>query len=99
VNAAGNYPEKRLHQTLPQKLGTSENGLITVGGVERDGTRYVDTTTERPGEGGHISVWAPARDIRVPSFVPNPIYESHTGTSQASAIVVSLSLFNRGGIF
>jgi hypothetical protein len=86
--AAGNAPEKRLHQLIPQKFGTQDNMIITVGGVEKDGTFYRDTTKAESGQPGSMSVYAPARDIVVPAPGNNP----HTGTSQATAIVVSLIL-------
>jgi hypothetical protein len=85
VVAAGNSPEKRLHETVPQKFGTVEGRMITVGGVEQDGTVYKDKTPAKPGELGSMSVYAPAKDIIVPAPGDGP----HTGTSQAAAIVVS----------
>lgn len=85
VTAAGNSPEKRQDDTLPQRLGTPDNNLITVGGVEPDGTVFTQMTPAEPGQGGWTSVYAPARDI----IVPAPGEYIHTGTSQAAAIVVS----------
>jgi hypothetical protein len=85
VIAAGNSAEKRLHQTIPQKLGTASNAVITVGGVEKDGTLFKLTTPAQPGQAGSMSVYAPARDI----VVPAPGDDQHSGTSQAAAIVVS----------
>lgn len=84
VLAAGNFPEKRLHELVPQKFGTADNGIITVGGVEKDGTFWRDTTQLEAGQAGSMSVFAPARDVIVPG---PPIGD--TGTSQAAAIVVS----------
>jgi len=89
VTAAGNYPEKRLHQTLPQSLGTPDNGLITVGGVEMDGSLFLSTTPAEPGHAGSLSVYAPAKNIKVDN---DPVEEVHSGTSQATAIVVSHSM-------
>jgi hypothetical protein len=86
VTAAGNSEERRLHETFPQRLGTPENGLITVGGVEPDGTVFKSGTRAEPGEAGSMSVYAPARDITVPGGPGLPDF----GTSQAAAIVVSV---------
>lgn len=86
VVAAGNTKSMQLHKQLPHRLGTPDNNIITVGGVEKDGSLYPDTSRAEPGQAGSMSVYAPARDI----VVPAPGGEnSHTGTSQAAAIVVS----------
>jgi hypothetical protein len=61
------------------------NNIITVGGVEKDGSLYRDTSPHMPGESGSMSVFAPARDV----VVPGP-GDGDTGTSQAAAIVVRL---------
>jgi hypothetical protein len=86
VLAAGNDNTRFLHEQVPQKFGTPDNGIITVGGVEREGTLYQETTSAMPGEAGSMSVYAPARDVRVPSDG----VDMHTGTSQAAAITVSI---------
>jgi hypothetical protein len=85
VIAAGNAPERGLHNTVPQKLGTAENGIMTVGGVEKDGTLFQQTTMAQPEQAGSLTVYAPARDV----IVPGPGEFIHDGTSQAAAIVVS----------
>jgi hypothetical protein len=89
VTAAGNSPEQRLHQTIPQKLGTASNRIITVGGVKKDGTFYELTTPAEGGQGGSITLYAPAEDV----VVPSPGNNLHSGTSQAAAIVVSIFSF------
>ncbi|OAL01554.1 subtilisin-like protein [Phaeosphaeriaceae sp. SRC1lsM3a] len=86
VLAAGNEPDKNLHDKIPQKLGTKNNVIITVGGVEPDGTLFLSTTLEERGQAGSMSVYAPARDV----VVPAPGQGFHTGTSQAAAIVSGL---------
>jgi hypothetical protein len=85
VLAAGNDEAMSMHDQVPHKFGTPDNMIITVGGVERDGTLYKGTTPVEPGQAGSMSVYAPARDI----VVPSPGNGVHTGTSQAAAIVVS----------
>ncbi|KAH7073921.1 peptidase S8/S53 domain-containing protein [Paraphoma chrysanthemicola] len=89
VTAAGNSPEMRLHRTMPQKFGTADNMIITVGGVEPNGRLFKDTTPAQPGEAGSMSVYAPARDI----IVPSPDDRQHSGTSQAAAIVSGLTAY------
>ena len=86
VAAAGNSPGQSVAKTYPQRLGTSENSLITVGGVTREGTLYRNTSPKRDGEAGSMTLFAPAVDIDVPS---DPRVPNH-GTSQAAAIVVSI---------
>lgn len=88
VLAAGNDRTVNLHNTVPQKLGSATNKIITVGGVEKDGTFWQPQTTQALGQAGHVTVYAPCVDIRVPS----PGVDFHTGTSQAAAIVVSIAL-------
>ncbi|EAT86668.2 hypothetical protein SNOG_05604 [Parastagonospora nodorum SN15] len=82
VLAAGNDPTRYLHEQVPQKFGTPDNGIITIGGVEPDGTYYENTTPKHAGDAGSMSAYAPARDVRVPSDG----IDYHTGTSQAAAI-------------
>jgi hypothetical protein len=84
VVAAGNDETMSMHEQVPHKFGTADNMIITVGGVEPDGTLYKGTTPVEPGQAGSMSVYAPARDI----VVPSPGNDLHTGTSQAAAIVV-----------
>jgi hypothetical protein len=87
ILAAGNDPTMWMHEQVPHKFGTPDNMIITVGGVEKDGTLFRDTTPVQPGEAGSMSVYAPARDV----VVPSPGNDIHYGTSQAAAIVVSNS--------
>ncbi|KAH7411597.1 peptidase S8/S53 domain-containing protein [Phaeosphaeria sp. MPI-PUGE-AT-0046c] len=86
VVAAGNDPEKNLHDKIPQKFGTKDNLIITVGGVRDDGTLWPGTTLHEPGQAGSMSVWSPAMDV----VVPGPGNGPNTGTSQAAAIVSGL---------
>lgn len=84
VLAAGNNPRKYLHEQLPHRLGTPDNTILTVGGVNSDGTLYDLTSTHQAGQAGSMSVFAPAKDIIVPATGEAP----DSGTSQAAAIVV-----------
>jgi hypothetical protein len=63
---AGNDAPTGLHENTPQILGTADNGLITVGGVEMDGSLFTLTNPDL-GMGGSISIYAPA-----PTAIPRP---------------------------
>jgi subtilisin family serine protease len=89
IVAAGNSPEKGLHETVPQRLGSAVNGVITVGGVKPDGTYWEDTTPAEPNQLGSMSVYAPSVDVIVPASAT----ALHTGTSQAAAIVSGLAAY------
>ncbi|KAI0471737.1 peptidase S8/S53 domain-containing protein [Xylariaceae sp. FL0804] len=63
-----------LGQTVPQRLGTDDNNLITVGGLNKDASKWDGTILagsgnfQGPGEGiganeGSISTWAQATDV------------------------------------
>jgi hypothetical protein len=88
--AAGNSPQSPLEQKYPQKLGTRDNTVITVGGVTKTGTLYKNTSPKENGQAGSMSVFAPAEDIVVPGDPSVP----DEGTSQAAAIVVSANVLS-----
>jgi hypothetical protein len=94
VNAAGNAPEEFLDQKVPHKFGTETNTIITVGGVNKDGTLFRHTTPPRPNHPESMTVFAPAEDIIVPAAGAPPGTDQET--SQAAAVVVSLprNVFN-----
>ena len=54
VTACGNDGELRttMAETIPQNIGTTKNQLITMGGIEKDGRKWVGTTPEGPGANG-----------------------------------------------
>jgi hypothetical protein len=94
VIAAGNEVHKTLHRVVPQKFGTTANRLITVGGVEKDGSLFQITSPQIPGELGSMTVFSPAREVTAPGNdgqlnLDSPIL--NTGTSQAAALTVSLA--------
>lgn len=75
-------------------LGTSQNNVVTVGGVLADGSPYMDTTPEYTGhpQGGSMSLYGPVIvDIRdyTGRFVTGA--NRNKGTSIGSAITVSSS--------
>ncbi|KAF1963807.1 subtilisin-like protein [Byssothecium circinans] len=86
VMGAGNAPEENLDEKVPHKFGTPTNTIITVGGVNKDGTLHESTSPARRGRAGSMTVFAPAIDIIVPGGPAGP----HSGTSQAAAIVSGL---------
>jgi hypothetical protein len=91
VVAAGNIPGGRpLHEGMPQKFGTDENSIITVGGIRQDGTLWPGTAPHKPDTKGSMTIYAPAEKIEVPGLggerLTNP--KETSGTSQAAAIVV-----------
>lgn len=92
VLAAGNMVELPLHKGAPQKFGTKNNHIITVGGVREDGSLYPNTSPQLPGELGSLTVFAPAVNIIAPGNGGQLHIDTglNTGTSQAAAITVSL---------
>ncbi|KAF2238164.1 subtilisin-like protein [Viridothelium virens] len=87
----------------PQSLGTDDNELITVGGVESNGTLYFRTTPKIQGNGGagSISIYAlaagskQARNARlseIPGATENTKigFETRSGTSFAAPVVSGL---------
>lgn len=96
VVAAGNLDgAPPLHRSLPQALGTADNNIITVGGITRQGTLWPKTALHEDGKPGSITLFAPAEGIVVPG--PGNVMvegEETSGTSQATAMVVSVSLIS-----
>lgn len=64
--------------------------IITVGGVQKDGSLWHSTSLHRYGELGSMSVYAPTVDV----VVPGPGESVYSGTTQATAIVVSAILIH-----
>ena len=82
-----------LDLTLPQKLGTAANGLITVGGVFRDGV-LDDLSTFDRGRGGSITVYAVSQAVRVADYSVNVRSRmSAPGTSVAAPAVAGLAAY------
>lgn len=94
VVAAGNdgMSSVFLDQITPQNLGTANNGLITVGGLEKDGSLYKDTTPDR-GNGGSLSIYAAARDVKVASHQGDAEFTTGTGTSLAAPAVAGMASY------
>lgn len=93
VIAAGNDGVSSfLDQTTPQNLGTSDNALITVGALEKDGSLYTDTTPDR-GNGGSISIYAPGRDVTAASKDSDDGTTPTTGTSVAAPAIAGMAAY------
>ncbi|KAF2163814.1 hypothetical protein M409DRAFT_25995 [Zasmidium cellare ATCC 36951] len=106
VAAAGNFGNKGKSSiptggTLPQRVGTKDNALITVGGVNRNGWLWLPTSPEgawsREPDGltGSITLYAPASGVEAnmaPVGQP-PSIRNLAGTSLASPIVAGLAAY------
>jgi subtilisin family serine protease len=92
VVAAGNDGGmgKNLGQTLPQSLGKPNNPLITVGGINNDGSLWPDTTPE--GKAGSITVSLTANVKCASSTDPNGS-QQNSGTSFAAPQVAGLAAY------
>lgn len=85
VTSASNYGESELYvdQFWPSALGGEDNALITVGGVEPDGSLWPVSTPHRDGFRGSITVYAQG------SRMPLQGGQEASGTSLAAPVVVS----------
>jgi hypothetical protein len=88
----GNNAPDSLATITPQLLGTTDNGLITVAGVEKDGSLYTDSNPDL-GTGGSISIYAPARDVLAASIESDTATTMITGTSLAAPAVAGASAY------
>ena len=89
---AGNDAPTGLHENTPQILGTADNGLITVGGVEMDGSLFTLTNPDL-GMGGSISIYAPARDVLCASTGSDSATRLVSGTSVAAPAVAGMAAY------
>lgn len=76
-----------LDDKTPQNLGTTSNGLITVGGVTAAGVLWPQTIPSR-GFGGSISIYAQAENVVVAGTSSNDASAVVPGTSVAAPAVV-----------
>jgi subtilisin family serine protease len=91
IVAAGN-DARDLNEITPQNLGTADNGLLTVGGVEKNGGLFADTNPDL-GNGGSISVYAAARDVLVAGTGSDSEFKTVTGTSAAAPAVAGMAAY------
>jgi hypothetical protein len=83
-----------LDMKSPQNLGRVDNPLITVGGVRADGQYWANTTPERPGSGGSMTLYAQAVNVMGASNTGNAISDVRvdSGTSFAAPAIVCVLL-------
>lgn len=95
VTAAGNSGLEggTTADTLPQSLGTDDNNIFTVGGLNIDGTLWPETSPE--GTSGSISAYNLATDLTL-------VYSDGTGTKSSgkygAATSNSAALSVRGNV-
>ena len=92
VIPTGNDAPTGLDRITPQNLGTTDNGLITVGGVEKNGALFPDTNPDL-GSGGSISIYAAARDVLVAGIDSDSATTEVTGTSLAAPAVAGMAAY------
>jgi subtilisin family serine protease len=92
VIPTGNDAPTGLDRITPQNLGTTANGLITVGGVEKNGALFPDTNPDL-GSGGSISIYAAARDVLVAGIDSDSAMAEVTGTSLAAPAVAGMAAY------
>jgi hypothetical protein len=88
----GNQAPTSLAMITPQNLGTADNALITVGGVEKDGSLFTDSNPDL-GTGGSISIYAAARQVLVASIASDTATTMADGTSLAAPAVAGMSAY------
>ncbi|KAK4543623.1 hypothetical protein LTR36_005268 [Oleoguttula mirabilis] len=94
VVAAGNDGSigHSLDENTPQSLGTPSNGLITVGGVDRNGVLSPMTTLDA-GKGGSITTYALSEAVFIADFKSNTGGKFEPGTSFAAPAVAGLAAY------
>ena len=96
VIPAGNEGQNgiTLNQRTPQVLGSSGNGLITVGAVNSNGSLVPSSTPEKPEAGGSLTLYAQGTEVICASNVlfSETDTQIREGSSFAAAQIVSLSL-------
>lgn len=93
VIAAGNEAGSGVHlgDRLPQAIGKPDNPLITVGGIENDGTWW-DSTSPKAGGNGSITVSLAAHVTCASSGDPAG-FRTQVGTSFAAPQVAGLAAY------
>ena len=94
VVAAGNdgLLGRSLDESTPQKVGTANNGLITVGGVKNNGVLDLQTTY-RAGLLGSMTVYAVSKNVVTADFNNNAGSLTAQGTSFAAPAVAGLAAY------
>lgn len=94
VIAAGNGANRddSLDEATPQNHGTTNNGLITVGAVTKEGVLMPITTFDK-GEGGSMTVYAVGEEVVAATHQNNDDTQSGTGTSFAAPAIAGLAAY------
>jgi subtilisin family serine protease len=88
----GNDAPTSLAMVTPQNQGTTDNALITVAGVERDGSLFTDSNPDL-GTGGSITIYAAARLVLVASTDSDTSTTTLSGTSLAAPAVAGMAAY------
>jgi hypothetical protein len=88
----GGADGESLDEHTPQNLGTAQNGLITVGGVENHGV-LAPRTTFNGGRGGSITVYAVSENVVGASRTGKSGTAVDSGTSLAAPAVAGLAAY------
>lgn len=89
---AGNDAPTSLSMITPQNLGTTDNALITVGGVEKDGSLFTLTNPDL-GNGGSITIYGAAREVLVASTDSDTATTTVDGTSVAAPAIAGMAAY------
>ncbi|KAF1981896.1 subtilisin-like protein [Aulographum hederae CBS 113979] len=82
-----------LHHTTPQSYGTADNGLITVGGLRRDGSLWPHTTPDDHVLTGSMTLYAQAEDVVRADADSLRGSVTESGTSFAAPAVAGLAAY------
>jgi hypothetical protein len=95
VIAAGNDGKllRNLGQTVPQSLGKANNPLITVGGINYDGSLWPETTPEGIGSNSGSITVSLAADVQCASNTDPNGSQQAIGTSFAAPQVAGLAAY------
>ncbi|GAB7326239.1 hypothetical protein MBLNU13_g10227t1 [Cladosporium sp. NU13] len=88
----GNDAPTSLAMVTPQNLGTTDNALITVAGVEHNGSLFTNSNPDL-GTGGSITVYAAARLVLVASTDSDTSTTMLNGTSLAAPAVAGMAAY------
>lgn len=88
----GNEAPSSLAMVTPQNLGTPDNALITVAGVEQDGSLFT-LSNPNDGNGGDITLYAAARLVLVATPDSDTSTDRLNGTSLAAPAVAGMAAY------
>lgn len=102
--SAGNKPQNTLGDSSPQRYGTPNNGIISVGSLDAAGRRSLRVTLEGPARDGadphligDLTTWAQGSDVKIAKPYGGVInFEYASGTSFAAPQVGGLIAYYQG---